>query len=299
MIGSAGPVQIGETYPMPLSFDQMIVHSDLESIVRKLARAFVERYEADPRLAAVFATQQRWLLAHATMAIYFRGEMGEGVGLHSRAFLALVEAEKISARHTAHAFLKEMVNYGIAQYRSGMDKTKIRYINLSDAAVAAITFWMVLHLEILDLFDGGSRKMLFKRNPLSTAFLQPELANRLLSSTNMRVPKASFSLFTWLNNGGLVMDWLILGSQPTDAGAERVLTSITSIAEISERLKLSRTHLGRKLRDAEELGAIGWIGRRGKSTLWLSTEFRDDYYKYQLGKLAIIEAAFNAVAWRL
>ena len=49
----------------------------------------------------------------------------------------------------------------------------------------------------------------------------------------MRHPERTFSLFTWLNNGGLIMDWLIAGIEETDADAERVATGIVSIAALA------------------------------------------------------------------
>ena len=93
----------------------------------------------------------------------------------------------------------------------------------------------------------------------------------------MRHPERTFSLFTWLNNGGLVMDWLIAGIEDTDPDAERVATAFVSIAALAERLKLSRTHLARKLGDAEALGSIGWQGKRGQSVMWVSAGFRREY----------------------
>lgn len=284
---------------MALSFEQMMDSPNLPAITRNLARAFVERHQTDRRQAAVFANQQRWLLAHAALAIHCRGLTGDGPGLHSTAFLDLVQAEKIAARHTAHVFLKEMLNYGIITYLPETKDTKTRLIGVSDAAFGGITYWLTLHLEALDAFDRGSRGQLFQRNPMATAWLHPELAGRLFASARMRVPAGAFSVFIWVTNGGLVMDLLMMGLQPEDDGAEQILTSITSTSEIAEKLGLSRTHLGRKLRDAEELGSIGWIGSRGKSAMWLSKNFRDEYYAYQAGKLAIIDGAFDAVAPRL
>ena len=61
-----------------------------------------------------------------------------------------------------------------------------------------------------------------------------------------------------------------------------------------ERLKLSRTHLARKLSDAEALGSIGWQGKRGQSVMWVSAGFRREYVTAQAVKLAIIDAAFDA-----
>ena len=73
------------------------------------------------------------------------------------------------------------------------------------------------------------------------------IAEGLLSSARVRKPERTFSLFTWLNNGGVIMDWLIAGIEETDAEAERVPTAIASIAVMAQRLNLSRTHLSRKL----------------------------------------------------
>ena len=89
----------------------------------------------------------------------------------------------------------------------------------------------------------------------------------------MREPKQTFSLFTWLNNGGVVMDWLISGVDPDHAGHDRIPTGVVSIGDFANWLKLSRTHLSRKLRDAEDLGSVGWLGQRGHSVMWVSNSF--------------------------
>ncbi len=95
------------------------------------------------------------------------------------------------------------------------------------------------------------------------------------------------------------MDHLIAGLAPAPEAAERTLTNITSITELSEQVKVSRTHLGRKLMVAEKHGFLGWSGRRGHSTLWLSEAFRKEYEVYQISKLALVERAFDAMSERL
>ena len=90
------------------------------------------------------------------------------------------------------------------------------------------------------------------------------------------------------------MDWLIAGIELADAGADRIATGVLSTAEMAGWLKLSRTHLARKLREAEALGSIGWQGKRGNSVMWVSNEFRAEYAMAQAVKLAIIDAAFDA-----
>ena len=77
----------------------------------------------------------------------------------------------------------------------------------------------------------------------------------------MREPAQTFSLFTWLNNGGIVMDWLISGIEEVDADADRIPTGVLSVADMANWLKLSRTHLARKLRAAEH-----WAASAGKAS---------------------------------
>ncbi|TIT48353.1 MAG: hypothetical protein E5W72_18210, partial [Mesorhizobium sp.] len=70
-------------------------------------------------------------------------------------------------------------------------------------------------------------------------------------------------------------------------------TGIVSIGDFANWLKLSRTHLSRKLRDAENLGSIGWLGQRGHSVMWVSNHFYQEYMTAQAVKLAIIDMAFQ------
>ncbi len=78
-----------------------------------------------------------------------------------------------------------------------------------------------------------------------------------------------------------------------DAGRDRIPTGVVSIGDFANWLKLSRTHLARKLRDAEELGSLGWLGQRGHSVMWVSSDFHREYMTAQAVKLAIIDAAFE------
>jgi DNA-binding transcriptional regulator GbsR (MarR family) len=65
------------------------------------------------------------------------------------------------------------------------------------------------------------------------------------------------------------------------------------VAEMANQLNLSRTHLSRKLKEAEDLGSIGWNGRRGHSVMWVSRGFREEYARAQAVKLSIIDQAFE------
>lgn len=276
-----------------------MAHQDRRSIIRNLARTFVELHAADPRAGTVFSTQQRWLMAHAGMALFFREMNGEGPAVYSGLFLEKIEADQIAARNTAHAFLLEMRKYGVVQNRSPETRSKIRLLYLADTTVGAVAVWLAVHLAILDSFDGGMRSRLFQQVPGAVSILQPAVADELIAAQSMRVPTGAFAHFTWLNEGGYIMDCLISRLQSAPENATQLLTTVKSISEIAQPAMLSHTHLARKLRTAEEQGFLGWTGRRGRSTLWLSAEFQDEYDVYQVRKLALIEAAFEKVMPRL
>jgi hypothetical protein len=110
----------------------------------------------------------------------------------------------------------------------------------------------------------------------------------------VRKPDRTFSLFTWVNDGGIVMDRLIVGCLPGSEGLAHVPTDISSISGLAQGLNLSRSQLSRKFAAAEAMGSLGWSGPRGKSPLWVSAGFRNEYNAAQAVKLAIIDAAFEA-----
>jgi hypothetical protein len=89
------------------------------------------------------------------------------------------------------------------------------------------------------------------------------------------------------------MDRLIVGCLEASSDG-RILTDMTSVSTLAQRLTLSRTQLGRKFAEAEAMGSLGWSGARGKSPLWVSEDFRRQYLSAQAVKLAIIDAAFEA-----
>ena len=227
------------------------------------------------------------------LALHFRSSAsGKGRGVNSAQVLDAVSRHGVASRNTADAFMKEMLKYGFARYMPGAADKRTRPIEPTEISLDAIHGWVGLHLATLDRLDRGRRLQTFLGTPGALAALHPGIAEGLLSSARVRKPERTFSLFTWLNNGGVIMDWLIAGIEETDAEAERVPTAVGSIAAMAQRLNLSRTHLSRKLRDAEALGSIGWLGKRGESVMWVSSGFRQEYAMAQAVKLAIIDAAF-------
>jgi hypothetical protein len=280
---------------MAMTANEILLHPALERCVRGQAQTLLSIQEASPRLASVFATQQRWLLAHAALALYFRNEAKEaGTGLVAERFLAIVEHHDISSRNTASAFLKEMLKYGIIRFVADSTGGRHRPLEPAPSVLMAVFQWHALHLATLDGLDGGSRVARFHARPALLQAIQPLIADGLIGSDEVRKPEGTFSLFTWINEGGIVMDRLIVGCESASNGLARILTDVTSVSGLAQRLRLSRTYLGRKLAEAETRGSLGWSGARGRSAIWVSADFCRQYHSVQAAKLAIIDAAFEA-----
>ncbi|MBN9220459.1 MAG: hypothetical protein J0I79_21130 [Mesorhizobium sp.] len=279
---------------MALTLEEIAGHPALHRSIRVQAQAMNRTYEINPRLASVFATQQRWLMAHIGLALHFRREPDDyRKQLTAARFLDVIRQHDVASRNTADAFIKEMLHYGFIEYLPATQDARIRPMQPAVFALEPVTLWLMAHLHTLDSLDGASRLAMFLSRPDALAMVQPLIADGLLSSNPVREPKKTFSLFTWLNNGGVVMDWLISGVDPDHANLNRIPTDIVSIGDFATWLKLSRTHLARKLRAAEELGSVGWLGQRGNSVMWVSPDFYQEYISAQVVKLAIMDAAFS------
>src|SRR6187431_1628171 len=147
---------------MAMTADDILLHPALERCVRLQAQSLLSVHEASPRMASLFATQQRWLLAHAAVAQYFRNEAEEaGAGLLVERFLEIVERHSLASRNTASAFLKELLKYEIVRYVANSEGRRHRPLEPAPAVVMALFHWHVLHLATLDGLDGGARVAAF------------------------------------------------------------------------------------------------------------------------------------------
>lgn len=278
---------------MALTAGQIADNPALHRLVRDQARALLSAYEGDPRLSSVFATQQRWLMAHAGLSLVFRNE-GPMQTTAAR-ILELVAEHQVASRNTADSFLKELLHYRIiVSSDTGGDK-RSRPVEPAESSLSVLNGWLIAHLMTLDGLDGGRRCQIYLAAPDGLRRMQPLIADGLLSNHDVRQPEKTFSLFTWLNNGGVVMEWLFSGIEPDASSQDQIPTQVLSIAEFATFLRLSRTHLDRKLREAEELGSIGWQGRRGNSAMWVSRAFLNEYLHAQAVKLAIFDAAYDVI----
>jgi AraC-like DNA-binding protein len=277
--------------------DRILAHPALAVWIRQQAQALVLTHQANPRVTSPFATQQRWLMSQVALAKYFRNEAGQpGTGVLAERFIELVLEHDLASRNTAGAFLRELLKYGIVRHVANSEGRRHRPFEPSPGTLAILHNWLAIHLATLDGLDSGRRSAALQSRPELLAAMQPVIADGLLASGTVRQPEGTFSLFTWINDGGIVMDRLIAGCQDDEVGPPRLRTDITSVSSLSQHLNLSRSQLSRKFIGAEAMGSLGWTRGRGKSPLWISAAFQREYHVAQAAKLAIIDAAFAAYA---
>lgn len=274
--------------------EQLLAHPLFDRAVHRLAGSFMAVQAAAPRLASQFSTQQRWLMSHAALSRYFRGlELGRP-GLSRREFVEEALAHGLASRNTATSFFAEALQYGLVQ----PTRTHAGLVEPAPSTLWALTEWYAIHLAALDALDDGARASRLRAGDDALLIrIEPATADALLSSEVIRVPLPGYAVFASVDEGGSLMDRLVAGIDVEAArGEERALTDVTSISVLARPFNLSRTHAGRTLAAAMAMGSIGWSGVRGRSPIWLSRGFRDEYARFQAAKLAIIGAAFAQAA---
>jgi hypothetical protein len=232
--------------------------------------ALIGAFEANPRVTSVFATQQRWLMAHAAFELYFRRH---GSQFTASEFFELVTRHKIASRNTADAFIKEMAQYGLAHAADNANDRRTRPIVPSEESQQQIAGWLMLHIATLDGLDGGERVQAMLADGHVVARVQPLIATALLTTPLIREPTHTFALFPWLKGGGIVMDRIMTSIQPFDPASDRIITGVTSVNALISGLVLSRSQIMRKLCEAAALGSLGWEGKSTQSALWVSHGF--------------------------
>ncbi len=279
-----------------MSFDagHLATSPDFFSAMRVCAREMTIMFSENPRLMSVFASQQRWLMAQAGLALHYdRNPADPATDLYAGRFVSTAVAHGIASRNTAAAFIQEMLAYRFVRYSDNPPDRRMRPLEPTEIAYQAVWKWLNAHLAILDGLDGGTRaSQVPYGNPLF-ARIQPRIADGILKNHSVRNPGETFNLFTWANSGGVVMDYFISRIGDFNPADTRVDLGPISSGDICRRYMISKTHLKRLISKATGMGSLGMEERAGKNHLWLSQGFIGEYWRYQAEKFAIIDQAFN------
>lgn len=284
------------TFPMAFTAENLAADDRFLAAILHCANQLLAIYRESPRIASIFAAQQRWLLAHAGFALHYgHPDDGQSGGLYSGRFVDFAVKNDIASRNTVAAFMQEMLAYRFLRVVPGPDK-RTRYLEPTEIAEQHFTRWLVTHMMILDSLDGGERAdQITAASSATMAAIQPRIARAIIGSESVRNPGPTFNLFNWANSGGLVMDYLISRLPQFPRAAERVVIGPLSLRELREQFMISNTHLKRLLTQAATMESVGWTEPSRKGDFWLSRRFILEYWNYQAAKFAIVDAAAEAV----
>jgi len=281
------------------SVSDMISRVAFPSAAFFLASAMFEAHKQSPRAAALFATQQRWLLSHAAVAHFFHpiGDVEPGLSRRSLGLLATFLG--LASRNTAYTFFDESMKYGVIQAIDSQVAGHRGRAKPSPDSLSLLALWYNLHFQALDLLDDGQRYVQFSTRWESLLpSIQPVVANALFFTPEVRTPGPLYRIFSWIDSGGWVMDRLIAGvDRQSFPQPERYLTDVSSIAYLARATGLSSAHTSRKISEAQAIGGLGWAGRPGHSPMWISRGFYEEYAAFQAQKLIILDGALaNALS---
>lgn len=277
--------------------DNLLAAQAFHPAMQMLARSFVATHEAAPRMAALFANQQRWLLSHATLAFHFQLALWGQPKLTRRDVGHLAVRHRIVSRNTAYAFFDEALQYDVIRPVVSSETGRAAPVVPAPTTIAMLVHWYSIHFQALDAIDGGDRVSRFAAASEDILpHIQPVVADALLASPEIRKPGPLYTIFNRVDAGGLLMDQLIAGIDVDASTPDRLLTNVNAIDHLAQSFGLSRAHTSRKLAAAEAMGGIGWSGRRGRSRIWISGGFYQDYARAQARKLLILDDAFAQVS---
>jgi hypothetical protein len=283
---------------MPHKVEEFLDSDAFFALVLECAREMLAIYRESPRIASIFAAQQRWLMAQSGFALYFGYPDDPKRGLYSGRFIAFAIEKKIASRNTAAAFMQEMLAYRFLRAIESPSDRRTRLLEPTETALDHFYKWLAAHLLILDNLDGGNRLDQAMADPTAFGRMQPLIAKGIIDSNAVRDPGATYNLFNWANSGGLVMDFLMTRIGSGDISMDRVPIGKLSLKEIRDQFMISNTHLKRLLTQASETGDIGWSEPSFKGEAWLSRRFVKEYWGYQAAKFTVIDAAAESVLGR-
>ncbi|SIQ24737.1 hypothetical protein SAMN05880582_1011234 [Rhizobium sp. RU20A] len=275
--------------------DRLAHDSKFLRLVLQHVQQVVSLYGVNPRLYSVFASQQRWLMAQIGFSLHHsRDPADPATGLTVSAFTEVVQTNGVASRNTAASFLHEMLAYKFLRHRPDRPDRRSRPIEPTPIAEHGMWEWLAVHLATLDRYDGGKRCDLLPPGAPLVAAVQPRICDAILKSRLRGSIGTSFDLFTWANNGGVVLDQLFSLIEAFEPGQDRYTIGRISTTEMVERFLMSRTHFKRLILKAAEAGSVGWEGDVWRSPMWISAAFLREYWDYQAEKFAIIDQAFAA-----
>lgn len=273
----------------------LATHPRFANALRMIGTELTALFDAAPGVVRYAACLQKWLLSQSVFMLDLERDPADPLsGITATRVLEIALRYGAASRNTATAHLAELLAHKLVRDIPNSPSRRVRPLELTENARAAMLAWFHGHLHCLDTLDGGNRLQRALADPGIFVRAQPRAAKRLIGDPRWYAPPPAVAAFTWTESGSNILhDLFARMPDPPMATKGRIAIGALSIADLSRRYRISRTHVRRIFVRGEELGALGWDGPPRRRTLWLSDGFVAEHAAWQAVKFAAIAEAFD------
>jgi len=252
------------------------------------------QFDETPRLARALVSHQRWMMTHAAFALFADHATGRctGAGLTASALTDWICGMGVASRNTVLTYVDQMLSYRFIRLHP-QSRKRPRSFELVENSVQAMQHWFAANLASLDYVDDGCRLAQFLQHPELLLLVQPDFARQCIDDHAWREPDERIGLFQWTESGALVMDRFVELTMQAPLVDGFYDLGIVDIPAMAERFVMSRTHLQRALKRAEDQGCIRRTGQGRASRIELAETFLLDYLAWLARKSAVLDAVFE------
>lgn len=269
-------------------------HPLFPAVDKQIAGHLIKIHRDTPRLARLKASHRKWLMTQSMYALSIQRREGDpNSGLNPARFIEIATTIGAASRNTADSFLKELLAYKfLREVEHGHDR-RMRFLETTEASDRAMRSWFMGHMNGLDRLDGGRREAMCLAEPRLFLSAQPYAAEQLIANPVWRYPADSIRPFLFAEFGGMILHEILHQIEDFKAEAGRIMVGAFSVPALAQQYGISVTNIKIMFRKTEESGFLGWVGRRGNRTLWLSEDFLSDYLFWQAQKFAALDEAYR------
>lgn len=280
---------------MPLmTRSEIFSHTLFPDIEKQIAQHLIGMHLRTPRMSRLKASHRKWLMTQSLFALALRRSPDDPLsGLTATRFVETVMRLGASSRNTATAYLAELVAYKFLKDVPDVPDKRVRVLEPTELSLNGLRSWFNGHLACLDRLDGGNREATSLADERIFLLAQPMGADIMIADPIWREPPDSIGHFLWSDLGGIILHDLIARLDSVDRSAPMHACGPVTLADLSETYQASTTNLKRMFKKAETDGLLRWEHARRRGSLLLTSQFVEDYFKWQSAKFAAIDLCYH------
>ncbi|MDO9418945.1 hypothetical protein [Pararhizobium sp.] len=262
--------------------------------LKTVARDLITLHEQCPKAYRLVSSQQKWLLTQAAYALHLERAPGKPLsGITASRLLDIIVTSGAASRNTTTAFLAELIAYRLLRPTPDNPNRRSRPLETTEISDQVMTSWFLHHMGVLDLIDGGDRQDRIAENNRLFRLAQPLAARRLIADPAWREPPESIGIFVWSQSGAVLIDDLVARIEGTAPLNGKHSLGELRLSELSDRYRVSPTHMRRVFARAEKKKLLGWHEPGRKGGVWMSESLLRDYVSWQAVKFEALSDAYD------